>query len=447
MCLESIQKGNGALIRPHHRTSIKRTTRLYQVAVTKASELASPAIYPSAGNGMTLAEFPTRTASALTVVGEADRAFRLGILLEKNGQARKASASFHEAATLYQCYLDSKSEFAHITSLPDDECVSILAYTCMRLAFLNQDALGDPNAAVRLYKEAVAIDPSPSAASYDGMGESLEASCAGSKLDEACEAYKKALELSPDNRIVQFHLALALERLGRADEAEPLYERLRRSESIHSCLVDSWGYVRWHTRNIPTRHLNLFRGTRDMLELALTAAMPLIERGGLVCEFGVGGGRSFRMAQEILPLDATMHGFDTVREVQRYEIGVLVCDSVRLMLRRHTIALSTVYRQSPGVGCGTDRRLLDGWRRPKHGPERALLQGLVPRHDPALPGVAGAGRVLGIRQRRLRPVHVRDGRARVLPGSARARDRPRVRRVHGPRHMEAGRVPRVARVL
>jgi tetratricopeptide (TPR) repeat protein len=313
---KSTQRGKEAHILSRHLTSRQQVTRLYQVAVTKASELASPTIDSSAGNsGATSAAPPSRATSALTVVGEADRAFRLGLLLEKNGQARKASASFHEAATLYQCYLDSKSEFAHITSLPDDECVSILAYTCLRLAFLNQDALGDPNAAVRLYKEAVAIDPSPSAASYDGIGESVEASFAGAKLEEACEAYQKALELSPDNRIVQFHLALALERLGRADEAEPLFERLRRSESIHACLVDSWGYVRWHTRNVPTRDLNLFRGTRDMLELALTAAMPLIERGGLVCEFGVGGGRSLRMAQEILPLDATMHGFDTVRLV------------------------------------------------------------------------------------------------------------------------------------
>jgi hypothetical protein len=67
-----------------------------------------------------------------------------------------------------------------------------------------------------------------------------------------------------------------------------------------------------HTRNIPCKELNLYRGTRDMLEVALNAAMPLIEKGGLVCEFGVGGGRSMRMAQEILPLDATLHGFDTV---------------------------------------------------------------------------------------------------------------------------------------
>jgi hypothetical protein len=37
--------------------------------------------------------------------------------------------------------------------------------------------------------------------------------------------------------------------------------------------------------------------------------MPLIEEGGLVCEFGVGGGRS-RMIQEV-PLSVSVHGFDT----------------------------------------------------------------------------------------------------------------------------------------
>jgi tetratricopeptide (TPR) repeat protein len=177
-------------------------------------------------------------------MGEADRAFRIGTLLERNGQARKASAAFHEAATLYQCYLESRSEFAHVTSLfPQSECVSILAYTCLRLAFLNQDALGDPNAAVRLYKEAAAIDPTPSAASYDGLGESLEASSAGSRLDEARDAYEKALALAPDSRPVQFHLAVALERLGRTDDAERWFAGLRRCESEFSCLVDSWGYV------------------------------------------------------------------------------------------------------------------------------------------------------------------------------------------------------------
>ena len=49
-----------------------------------------------------------------------------------------------------------------------------------------------------------------------------------------------------------------------------------------------------------------------MLELALHAAMPLIEQqGGLVTEFGVGSGRSLRLTQEILPLNVPIHGFDT----------------------------------------------------------------------------------------------------------------------------------------
>mmetsp|Transcript_1420 Transcript_1420/g.1937 ORF Transcript_1420/g.1937 Transcript_1420/m.1937 type:complete len:447 (+) Transcript_1420:165-1505(+) len=243
--------------------------------------------------------------------GQADRAFRLGIQLEKNGRSRKASAAFHEAATLYQCFLDSKSEFGHVTSLTEDNCPAILAYACLRLGFLNLDALGDPNAAVRLYKEASAVDPLPSAVSYDGIGQSLEAARGGRSLLEAVDAYRTALRLKPGNQKTIFKLAVALDRLGQKQEAEELMEKLRRAESVYACLVDSWGYVRWHTRNIPNPQLNLYRGSRDMLEVALEAARPLIEQGGLLTEFGVGSGRSIRFTQELLPLDVSIHGFDT----------------------------------------------------------------------------------------------------------------------------------------
>ena len=40
------------------------------------------------------------------VVGEADRSFRQGLQYEKIGLFRAAAESFHEAATLYQCFLD-----------------------------------------------------------------------------------------------------------------------------------------------------------------------------------------------------------------------------------------------------------------------------------------------------------------------------------------------------
>ena len=277
-----------------------------------------------------------------TSLDQADRSLCYGIQLEKNGQARKAFAALHEAATLYQCFLETKSrDFAHVTCASEAEATALLGYTCLRLAFLNHDALGDPKAAVRLYKEAATIDPQPSAYSWDGMGQSIEASSAGRELPQAIDAYTAALELVPNNRKILFHKAVAMERyssslLANADDdqakeraedmartAQDIFEQLRREESTYACWVDSWGYVRWHTRKIPCVDLNLLRGTRDMLELALHAALPLVEQGGLVAEFGVGGGRSLRMTQELLPLDVPIHGFDTVRVTRCVEdVGV-----------------------------------------------------------------------------------------------------------------------------
>jgi tetratricopeptide (TPR) repeat protein len=305
-------------------------------------------------------------------LGEADRSFRQGIQLEKNGQARKAASAFHEAATLYQCFLDSPTEFGHVTTLTEpQDCASILAYACLSLGFLNLDALENPHAAVRLYQ--LATDMVPTAVSYDGIGQSLEAGAGGggeAALFTAIAAYRHALTLQPDNAKVQFHLAVALDRLlpttttnddsddtpttddndttttttssmqqhhhNNKEEASALFEQLRRREAVHACLVDSWGYVRWHMRRRKhhnrscssihpnDRHtLNLYRGTRGMLELALAAAMPLItttgtsttngqqQQNGLVCEFGVGSGRTLRMTQEIVPLNTVLHGFDT----------------------------------------------------------------------------------------------------------------------------------------
>jgi Macrocin-O-methyltransferase (TylF) len=255
-----------------------------------------------------------------SVVGDADRAFRRGIQLDKSGQPRLASGDFHQAATLYQCYLDLPENFGHVTSLAEDDCRAVLAYTLVRLGFLNVDALSDPDAAIRLYTMASEIDPNPSAVSFKGIGTAIEAAGGNGQdlvhLPLAIKAYRQALEKSQKASIF-FYLAVALERLGQKEESEPILESMQRSEAPASCLVDSWGYVRWHMRKVPPETLNLHLGTRDMLKLALDAAMPLIERQreskaqGLVCEFGVGSGRSLRMTQEILPLDIEIHGFDT----------------------------------------------------------------------------------------------------------------------------------------
>lgn len=285
----------------------------------------------SSSSALAMLTSGTATLGDTSVVGDADRSFRQGIQFEKFGLTRSAAAAFHEAATLYQCFLDhhressgdsavgsdgvaaAANEFGHVTDLHPsgpNSCHAVLAYACIRLAHLSHDALGDSKAAVRLYREASMIDPNPSAVSYDGIGTSIEAS--GGDLSDAAAAYREAARLGPGNAAVQFHLAVAQERLGQKEEAEKVFEVLRRGGAELSCLVDSWGYVRWHTRKVPNETNNIHRGTRDMLRIGLDAAESLIKNeNGLVCEFGVGSGRSIRMIQEMVPLDVPVHGFDT----------------------------------------------------------------------------------------------------------------------------------------
>ena len=86
------------------------------------------------------------------VIGEADRAFRRGNQLDKSGQPRLASDAFHEAATLFQCFLELPENFGHVTSLNREDCQAVLAYTLVRLGFISAEALSDANAAVRLYQ-------------------------------------------------------------------------------------------------------------------------------------------------------------------------------------------------------------------------------------------------------------------------------------------------------
>jgi hypothetical protein len=161
------------------------------------------------------------------------------------------------------------------------------------------------------------------------MGMALEA--AGKPLMEAVKAYRQALEFDPTNAKVRFHLAVALDRLGHAtatatststttttadqsstsysEEADRILDALRREPVDRGfCLVDSWGYVRYHTRKIQP-YPNLYRGTREMLELAISHAV--INNDALLCEFGVGSGRSLRLLQELVELSQQIHGFDT----------------------------------------------------------------------------------------------------------------------------------------
>ena len=225
----------------------------------------SPPFSPATGTHKrsTITKTSLGVASSISAAtGEADRAFRLGLQLEKAGLARAASAAFHEAATLYQCFLDfstltdgsaadvvagsddeeaSGAEsgpmniFQHVTSLAtdDDENSSptvqaALAYACIRLGHLSHDAFGDSRASKRLYKLASSIDPHPSGVTYHGIGNSRESSIAyglgrdgdessvwREEMEKAVKAYREASKLGGGgvggNGEVLFHLAVALE--------------------------------------------------------------------------------------------------------------------------------------------------------------------------------------------------------------------------------------------
>jgi tetratricopeptide (TPR) repeat protein len=179
--------------------------------------------------------------------------------LEKAGLTRAAVACYHEAATLYQCFIESnendsslvRGAFAHVTGYTAPSSMTkngpsaakVLAFTCIKLGFLSHDSLGDAKAAARLYRYATLVDPEPNAIAFDGLGTCIEGS--GGDLNEAIAAYRRALAIAPNDSMVLFHLAVALERLGQQpQESEEIMEYLRRSEAAISCLVDSWGYVR-----------------------------------------------------------------------------------------------------------------------------------------------------------------------------------------------------------
>ena len=224
---------------------------------------------------MGMATVAAESSSVASATGDADRAFRLGMQLERAGLARSASAAFHEAATLYQCFLDggggdandddratattkTTNVFRHVTSLAttasdasggggggSPTVLAVLAYCCVRLAHLSHDDFGDPRASVRLYKMAADIDPRPSGVAYHGIGTSIEASASWvegggggggrrnendtmgattekmawrMEMERAAEAYGEARSLGGglgSSGEVSFHLAVALEVRGR----------------------------------------------------------------------------------------------------------------------------------------------------------------------------------------------------------------------------------------
>lgn len=139
-----------------HTQGLNRSSALttFLVAAASSTNAFTPqrlGVFRGSTLGSSLAQLIDEPVAWNSVIGEADRAFRRGEELDKSGQPRLATGAFHEAATLYQCFLELPENFEYVTNLSKEDCQAILAYTLVRLAFNNIEALSDANAAVNLY--------------------------------------------------------------------------------------------------------------------------------------------------------------------------------------------------------------------------------------------------------------------------------------------------------
>jgi tetratricopeptide (TPR) repeat protein len=81
----------------------------------------------------------------------------------------------------------------------------------------------DVNGAQRAYEKAIALSPEPFYAAYVDLGAllcELEARC-----EDALHVFDESLSHFPDDAVLHFNRAVALEELGRFDDAEQSYKR------------------------------------------------------------------------------------------------------------------------------------------------------------------------------------------------------------------------------
>jgi tetratricopeptide (TPR) repeat protein len=109
--------------------------------------------------------------------------------------------------------------------------VACLAYVRYRL--------GDSDEAIRLYREAIDIDPS-----LPGVRSGMAAAFArAGASQEAIESFNAAIHNDPNRLPLHFNLGNLLARMGRLDEAEAAYRVGLRCEASHAALLTNLGAV------------------------------------------------------------------------------------------------------------------------------------------------------------------------------------------------------------
>ena len=75
---------------------------------------------------------------------------------------------------------------------------------------------GKPEEAIPLYQKAIRLNPFGPSFLYRGFGRALRNT---ERLEEAVSAYKKAIQIAPDDFLSHLHLAITYSLMGREEEA------------------------------------------------------------------------------------------------------------------------------------------------------------------------------------------------------------------------------------
>ena len=120
-------------------------------------------------------------------------------------------------------------------------------------------------------------------------------------IAEAANILQTAITINKEHSLARFYLGVALDELGRSDEAIMTFAGLNKKNPIDQSKLKSWEYIKKNR----TEKTKMLPNSHETLKFALDQA-PLT---GLICEFGVRHGESLRFISELT--NNTVHGFDS----------------------------------------------------------------------------------------------------------------------------------------
>jgi tetratricopeptide (TPR) repeat protein len=232
-------------------------TQLFLTHVDEDGNSTPPVVLDRFTGEYGAANIPEFVPIAADAIAKIDEQFLDAYSFLRAGMANERTGNYPEAVTAYRRGLEAEPEnvellnamgFALFQQGKSDEAVVALekalevdpqhrkAHNNMALASID---LGELEMAEVHYRESLAIEPE--AAIYSDLGFVLERQ---GMIEDAAEAYRKALELDPELHSAHYNLGASLARSGDYEEAE-VHLRAAMETSPNTQTYTGLGVVQW----------------------------------------------------------------------------------------------------------------------------------------------------------------------------------------------------------